>query len=78
MEFSRLSEGKTPSDRGADGEAPARDRVHQCRRRQDEGERTPRRLGRHLFSAKSISVTALVGGDERVTEAHRFAVTTAL
>jgi conjugative relaxase-like TrwC/TraI family protein len=31
------------------------------------------------FSApKSVSLTALVGGDERVTEAHRVAVTTAL
>jgi conjugative relaxase-like TrwC/TraI family protein len=31
------------------------------------------------FSApKSVSLTALVGGDERVTEAHRAAVTTAL
>ena len=37
-----------------------------------------RAAGMRLLAPKSVSLTALVGGDDRVREAHRAAVTTAL
>ena len=78
MEFSRLTEGIHPQTGGADGAAPGRTGIY----KRDGSVTKPveHRAGWDAtFSApKSVSLTALVGGDERVTEAHRAAVTTAL
>ena len=69
----------SPADRGTDGQAPPRARSTQ------NADGTTTKAVEHragwdaTFSApKSVSLTALVGGDERVREAHRAAVTTAL
>ena len=78
LEFSRLAEGVHPQT-----EQPiVRHRVAQEYKNADG---TTTRAVEHragwdaTFSApKSVSLTALVGGDDRVREAHRAAVTTAL
>jgi conjugative relaxase-like TrwC/TraI family protein len=76
--FARLSDGQNPIT----GEQLVRHRTGQAYRRADGTTVKPveHRAGWDAtFSApKSVSLTALVGGDERVTEAHRQAVTTAL
>ena len=79
LEFSRLTEGQHPADRGADGAAPDRRRST----RTPDGKTVKaveHRAGWDAtFSApKSVSLTALVGGDDRIREAHRAAVTVAL
>jgi conjugative relaxase-like TrwC/TraI family protein len=78
LEFSRLTEGKHPQ---------TEDQMVKHRGGQEyiNADGSVTRPVEHragwdaTFSApKSVSLTALVGGDERVTEAHRAAVTTAL
>ena len=78
LEFARLSEGKHPQTE----EQLVRHRAAQEYTNEDG---TTTKAVEHragwdaTFSApKSVSLTALVGGDERVREAHRAAVTTAL
>lgn len=76
--FSRLAEGQHPLT----GEQLVRHRVVQEYERNDGSKVAPveHRAGWDAtFSApKSVSLTALVGGDDRVREAHRAAVDTAL
>ena len=76
--FARLSEGQNPIT----GEQLVRHRSGQSYTTADGTTVRPveHRAGWDAtFSApKSVSLTALVGGDERVREAHRHAVTTAL
>jgi conjugative relaxase-like TrwC/TraI family protein len=76
--FARLSEGQNPIT----GEQLVRHRSGQSYTTADGTTVKPveHRAGWDAtFSApKSVSLTALVGGDERVREAHRHAVTTAL
>ncbi len=78
LEFSRLTEGKHPQTE----EQMVRHREGQEYANADGSVTKPveHRAGWDAtFSApKSVSLTALVGGDERVTAAHRAAVTTAL
>ena len=76
--FARLADGQHPLT----GEQLVRHRVVQEYKRNDGSKVAP---GEHragwdaTFSApKSVSLTALVGGDDRVREAHRAAVDTAL
>src|SRR5271168_555293 len=78
MEFSRLAEGQNPLT----GEQMVQHRQAQEHTNVDG---TTTKAVEHragwdaTFSApKSVSLTALVGGDERVIEAHRAAVSTAL
>ena len=78
LEFSRLSEGKHP-------QTEAQMVKHRPGNEYTNADGTTTREVEHragwdaTFSApKSVSLTALVGGDERVKEAHRNAVTTAL
>jgi conjugative relaxase-like TrwC/TraI family protein len=78
LEFSRLTEGVHPQTE----EPMVRHRVAQEYKNADG---TTTKAVEHragwdaTFSApKSVSLTALVGGDDRVREAHRAAVTTAL
>lgn len=77
-EFTRLSEGLHPTT----GDALVRHRVEMEYKREDGSsvKSVEHRAGWDAtFSApKSVSLTALVGGDERIREAHREAVTTAL
>jgi conjugative relaxase-like TrwC/TraI family protein len=77
-EFARLSEGQHPQT----GEEMIRHRKVQEYQSEDGKTIAPveHRAGWDAtFSApKSVSLTALVGGDERVREAHRVAVTVAL
>ena len=77
--FARLSEGQTSRERRATRQAPARQDLRQS----STASRSP--VSEHragwdaTFSApKSVSLTALVGGDERVREAHRESVRVAL
>jgi conjugative relaxase-like TrwC/TraI family protein len=76
--FARLAEGQQPIT----GEQLVRHRVVQEYERNDGSKVAPveHRAGWDAtFSApKSVSLTALVGGDDRVREAHRAAVDTAL
>ena len=76
--FARLSDGENPTT----GEQLVRHRSGQSYQTADGTTVKPveHRAGWDAtFSApKSVSLTALVGGDERVREAHRQAVTTAL
>ena len=76
--FARLAEGQHPLT----GEQLVRHRVVQEYERSDGSKVAPveHRAGWDAtFSApKSVSLTALVGGDDRVREAHRAAVDTAL
>src|SRR5579883_3298707 len=76
--FARLAEGQHPIT----GEQLVRHRVVQEYERNDGSKVAPveHRAGWDAtFSApKSVSLTALVGGDDRVREAHRAAVDTAL
>src|SRR3984885_9277349 len=76
--FARLSEGQNPLT----GEQLVRHRTGQTYKTADGTTVKPaeHRAGWDApFSApKSVSLTALVGGDDRVREAHRQAVTTAL
>jgi len=76
--FARLSEGQSPHS----GEQLVRHRTGQEYNTADGNTVRPveHRAGWDAtFSApKSVSLTALVGGDDRVREAHRAAVTTAL
>jgi conjugative relaxase-like TrwC/TraI family protein len=78
LEFSRLTEGIHPQSKVQ----MVRHREGQKYTNADGSVTKPveHRAGWDAtFSApKSVSLTALVGGDERVTEAHRAAVTTAL
>jgi conjugative relaxase-like TrwC/TraI family protein len=78
LEFSRLAEGKNP----ATDEQMVR---HRAAMEYKNADGTTTKSFEHragwdaTFSApKSVSLTALVGGDDRVREAHRAAVTTAL
>ena len=78
MEFSRLSEGKHP-------QTDAQMVKHRPGTEYANADGTTTKEVEHragwdaTFSApKSVSLTALVGGDERVKEAHRAAVSTAL
>jgi conjugative relaxase-like TrwC/TraI family protein len=78
LEFSRLAEGKNP----ATEEQMVR---HRAAMEYKNADGTTTKAVEHragwdaTFSApKSVSLTALVGGDDRVREAHRAAVTTAL
>jgi conjugative relaxase-like TrwC/TraI family protein len=78
LEFSRLAEGKNP----ATDEQMVR---HRASMEYTNADGTTTKSVEHragwdaTFSApKSVSLTALVGGDDRVREAHRAAVTTAL
>ncbi|NYF81304.1 MobF family relaxase [Granulicella arctica] len=78
QQFARLSEGQHP----ATGEQLVR---HQTAREYENGRGEMVRSMEHragwdaTFSApKSVSLTALVGGDDRVKEAHRESVRTAL
>ena len=78
LEFSRLAEGKNP----ATDEQMVR---HRPAMEYKNADGTTTKSVEHragwdaTFSApKSVSLTALVGGDDRVREAHRAAVTTAL
>src|SRR5271156_763888 len=78
LEFSRLADGKNPST----DEQMVRHRTAQEYKNADG---TTTKAVEHragwdaTFSApKSVSLTALVGGDERVREAHHAAVTSAL
>ena len=78
LEFSRLSEGKHP-------QTEAQMVKHRPGTEYTNADGTTTKEVEHragwdaTFSApKSVSLTALVGGDERVKEAHRAAVTTAL
>src|ERR1700723_318278 len=76
--FARLSEGQNPHS----GEQLVRHRTGQSYTTADGTTIKPveHRAGWDAtFSApKSVSLTALIGGDERVSESHRQAVTTAL
>ena len=78
LEFSRLTEGKHPQTE----EQMVQHREGKEYSNPDGSVTKPvehRAVWDATFSApKSVSLTALVGGDERVTEAHRAAVTTAL
>jgi conjugative relaxase-like TrwC/TraI family protein len=78
FEFSRLADGKNPST----DEQMVR---HRAAMEYKNADGTTTKAVEHragwdaTFSApKSVSLTALVGGDDRVREAHRAAVTTAL
>ena len=78
LEFSRLAEGKNP----ATDEQMVR---HRAAMEYKNADGTTTKSVEHragwdaTFSApKSVSLTALVGGDDHVREAHRAAVTTAL
>ena len=78
LQFSRLAEGKNPSTE----EQMVR---HRTAMEYKNGDGTTTKAVEHragwdaTFSApKSVSLTALVGGDERVREAHSIAVSTAL
>ena len=78
LEFSRLAEGKNPTT----DEQMVR---HRAAMEYKNADGTTTKAVEHragwdaTFSApKSVSLTALVGGDDRVREAHRAAVTTAL
>ena len=78
LEFSRLAEGKNPSTE----EQMVR---HRTAMEYKNADGTTTKAAEHragwdaTFSApKSVSLTALVGGDERVREAHSIAVSTAL
>ena len=78
LEFSRLADGKNPST----DEQMVR---HRAAMEYKNADGTTTKAVEHragwdaTFSApKSVSLTALVGGDDRVREAHRAAVTTAL
>ena len=78
LEFSRLSEGKHP-------QTEAQMVKHRPGTEYTNADGTTTKEVEHragwdaTFSApKSVSLTALVGGDERVKEAHRAAVSTAL
>ena len=78
LEFSRLAEGKNPTTE----EQMVR---HRAAMEYKNADGTTTKAVEHragwdaTFSApKSVSLTALVGGDDRVREAHRAAVTTAL
>ena len=78
LEFSRLSEGKHPR-------TEAQMVKHRSGTEYTNANGSTMKESEHragwdaTFSApKSVSLTALVGGDERVTEAHRAAVSTAL
>ena len=78
LEFSRLADGKNPST----DEQMVR---HRTAIEYKNADGTTTKAVEHragwdaTFSApKSVSLTALVGGDDRVREAHRAAVTTAL
>ena len=78
LEFSRLSEGKHP-------QTEAQMVKHRSGTEYTNADGTTTKEVEHragwdaTFSApKSVSLTALVGGDERVKEAHRAAVSTAL
>ena len=78
LEFSRLAEGKNPTTE----EQMVKHRTAMEYKNEDG---TTTKAVEHragwdaTFSApKSVSLTALVGGDDRVREAHRAAVTTAL
>lgn len=78
LEFSRLSEGKHP-------QTEAQMVKHRPGAEYTNADGTTTKEVEHragwdaTFSApKSVSLTALVGGDERVKEAHRAAVSTAL
>lgn len=78
LEFTRLSEGKHPqTEAQMVKHRPGTEYTNVDGSQTKESEH---RAGWDAtFSApKSISITALVGGDERVTAAHRAAVTTAL
>jgi len=78
VEFSRLADGKNPST----DEQMVRHRAAMEYKNADGSitKTVEHRAGWDAtFSApKSVSLTALVGGDDRVREAHRAAVTTAL
>ena len=78
LEFSRLTEGKHPQTE----EQMVQHREGKEYSNPDGSMTKPveHRAGwdATLSAPKSVSLTALVGGDERVTEAHRAAVTTAL
>jgi conjugative relaxase-like TrwC/TraI family protein len=78
LEFSRLADGKNPS-------TEERMVKHRAAMEYKNADGTTTKAVEHragwdaTFSApKSVSLTALVGGDDRVREAHRAAVTTAL
>jgi conjugative relaxase-like TrwC/TraI family protein len=78
LEFSRLADGKNPSTE----EQMVK---HRAAMEYKNADGTTTKAVEHragwdaTFSApKSVSLTALVGGDDRVREAHRAAVTTAL
>ena len=78
LEFSRLAEGKNPTTE----EQMVK---HRTAMEYKNADGTTTKAVEHragwdaTFSApKSVSLTALVGGDDRVREAHRAAVTTAL
>jgi len=78
LEFARLSEGKHP-------QTEEQMVKHRTAQEYTNPDGTTTKAVEHragwdaTFSApKSVSLTALVGGDERVREAHRAAVTTAL
>jgi conjugative relaxase-like TrwC/TraI family protein len=78
LEFSRLAEGKNPTTE----EQMVK---HRAAMEYKNADGTTTKAVEHragwdaTFSApKSVSLTALVGGDDRVREAHRAAVTTAL
>ena len=78
LEFSRLTEGKHP-------QTEVQLVQHRKGKEYTNSDGSTTKPVEHragwdaTFSApKSVSLTALVGGDERVTEAHRAAVTTAL
>jgi conjugative relaxase-like TrwC/TraI family protein len=76
--FARLSEGQNPIT----GEQLVRHHSGQCYTTADGTTVKPveHRAGwdATFSAAKSVSLTALVGGEQRVREAHRHAVTTAL
>ena len=78
LEFSRLTEGKHPQTE--EQMVRHRDGKEYTNADGETVKPVEHRAGWDAtFSApKSVSLTALVGGDERVTEAHRAAVTTAL
>ena len=78
LEFSRLTEGKHPQTEAQ--MVKHRDGKEYTNAEGETVKPVEHRAGWDAtFSApKSVSLTALVGGDERVKEAHRAAVTTAL
>ena len=78
LEFSRLTEGKHPQTE--EQMVKHRDGKEYTNAKGETVKPAEHRAGWDAtFSApKSVSLTALVGGDERVKEAHRAAVTTAL